>query len=323
MKRGVHAKLTTLGLATLALSSLSACANSVSVVSRSIYAYDTVWTITLYAGAESLLDDLETMVKATSTLFDRHTKTEGNVYDLNLTNEAMTVDPRLYELLQLSLAYQEETAGLYSPFLGGLLDLWEVQLAMGCVPDEDAIKEELDLIEGTSLVFGENYTVQRLGEGQIDLGGIAKGYCLDLIKTYLDDKNQTRYLVSGGTSSILFGKTAKDGEKFTVTVRDIEESKFSYTCVDEALSCSSISEQHTEIEGVAYSHIINPLTGSAIPLHEVALCHQTHGSHAGVKTDAYSTALMNMELDQALLAEAEGLSICLASGGEVTYRTAQ
>jgi thiamine biosynthesis lipoprotein len=107
--------------------------------------------------------------------------------------------------------------------------------------------------------------VTRVGEAEIDLGGIAKGYALDIAKQYLDSKKVTKYIIDAGSSSILLGeKDTKDG-LFNIGLKDIKNAYLkAKNCF---VSTSGTSEQLTVIDGVKYSHIVNPKTGSVVSLH--------------------------------------------------------
>ena len=54
----------------------------------------------------------------------------------------------------------------------------------------------LDRINSSSLVFKDNNIVQRVGDAEIDLGAIAKGYYLDKVKDYFVSKEYTKYFLT-------------------------------------------------------------------------------------------------------------------------------
>ena len=47
-------------------------------------------------------------------------------------------------------------------------------------------------------------------EQWIDLGGIAKGYVVDLIKQYLDEQGLNEFYADAGSSSLAFGREKTD-----------------------------------------------------------------------------------------------------------------
>jgi thiamine biosynthesis lipoprotein len=119
------------------------------------------------------------------------------------------------------------------------------------------------------------------GKGEINLGGIAKGYAIDKATEVLADWDVTEAVINGGTSTVLALGKAWDlgvggpwGEKVGLT---------KVTLKDQALSGSG-----TEVKG---DHIINPKTGQAAKRHLAAWA--IHPSAACA--DALSTAFMMME----------------------------
>ena len=120
------------------------------------------------------------------------------------------------------------------------------------------------------------------GKGEINLGGIAKGYAIDKAKDVLADWDVTEAVISGGTSTVLalgkeweLGVGGPWGEKVGLT---------SVKLKDRALSGSG-----TEVKG---DHIINPKTGRAAQRHLAAWA--IHPSAACA--DALSTAFMMMDV---------------------------
>jgi len=119
------------------------------------------------------------------------------------------------------------------------------------------------------------------GKGEIDLGGIAKGYAIDKAKDVLDDWDVGEAIINGGTSTVL-----ALGREWELGIGGPWGEKAGFTKVmlkDQALSGSG-----TEVK---VSHIINPKTGARAQQHLAAWA--VHPSAAS--SDALSTAFMMME----------------------------
>src|SRR5262249_53477019 len=102
---------------------------------------------------------------------------------------------------------------------------------------------------------------------ELDLGGIAKGYAVDRAVAVLKRSGVGSALVSAGGSTIYAlgappGKTAwevegqdpTDHNKIATTVR----------LKDRALSVSGSYEKFFELDGVRYSHVMDPRTGRPV-----------------------------------------------------------
>lgn len=231
-----------------------------------------------------------------------------SVYDINKAEAPIEIGEGLHQLLSFSLRMQQETAGYFNPLCGALADLWKWGLrhartdGTNRIPDpqipvEADIDEALISLRNSSLILGERNgkktaflsrpSGRELTRAKLDLGGIAKGYAAEIARKKLKEDGVRHYLVNGGNSSILFGENiAKDGYFSMGWAEDLPGYRINAKNV--VVGTSSVSVQGQEIDGVVYSHIVNPFTGEAAPaLTGVTLL----GSDAGI-LDALSTALI-------------------------------
>ncbi len=253
-----------------------------------------------------------------------------NVYDINQTNQAVTIEKELYDLLSFSLQMEKESYGYVNPLIGNLSDLWKDHLHPErvtpsgsktpdpSIPSQEEIRACLSEMENSDLVLKEEegkYTVRRIGTAKIDLGAIAKGYAAQKAWEWIKDNGFTAYYVDAGTSSILLGEQDLDGGAWTVNIRGISQKmKLKNVCV----GTSGIDAQEADIGGVSYSHIINPFTGSAhVDYFGVTLL----GQDAGV-LDVLSTAFILMGVNENLdkvnaLASKYNVSYVFYNDGEI------
>ena len=279
---------------------LTSCSKSVKPLENKIFCFDTMINVKLYEGEENDVNELTNLFSKYSKLSDNYQSVDfTNVYTLNHTNEEITIDKELYDLLKCSVDVQNEGANYFNPLCGSLAKKWKESLKNRQILAENVKNEELLKISASSLVFKDDNEIQRLGEAEIDLGGIAKGYALDQAKNYLVSKGYKNYLIDGGSSSILLGeKNSKDG-LFSVGIKDLSNSYLKLkNCF---VSSSSISEQGVVIDNVKYSHIVNPLTGSVVNENDAVIVVSDKGYYG----DAMSTSLMMNTIDEIKTLEAE------------------
>ncbi len=292
---------------------LFSCASSSPASAKVGYAFGTAWEITLYDGTQEQANEIAQVLLRKSHLLDCFYiyKDGFNITSLNSERKG-TLDPFLYRSLQEAVEMQKESEGYFSPFLGDVIGYWEENLEQDRLPQEGYLEELLEKAKGTSLVFKKNYEVELIGEGLIDLGGIGKGLVLDELKDMLDGWGVNHYLINGGTSSMLLGK--KEGDlPFGLYLAD--DPSFHFKAQDTSLSCSSISRQSYEIEGKTYSHFVNPFDGSAEAIRTMVLALGEDAS----KADAYTTAAMNMDLEDAIeFLEAGDFEYAILEDGELT-----
>jgi len=273
--------------------SLSSCSNNNKVINSKVFCFDTLVNITLYEGKEDNVKDIVKIVNDFDKISDNYqTRNVTNVFSINSTNESLNVSDNLYELLKTSFKVNEEGAKYFNPFIGSLSKKWKEALKNKQVLSSDVIESELKKMNESSIEFLDDLKVKRNGEAEIDLGAIAKGYTLDKVKDYLTTNNISHYLVDAGSSSILLGEKVSEDGYFSVGISGLTDAYLNLkNCV---ISTSSNATQGVEIDGVTYSHIINPLNGSAINLHDAVIVV----GDKGYQGDALSTSLVNASIDE-------------------------
>ena len=272
---------------------LTSCSNNSSPISSNVFCYDTMVEIKLYGGNKENIKDIKNILNVFSNATDNYAySTTDGVYSINQTNDEITINSDLYNCLQQSFSFMSDGASYFNPFCGSLSKKWKESLEKKEILSSEVINEELTKMNNSSLELKDNNVVQRTGDAELDLGGIAKGYVLDLVKDYLAKQEINKYLINAGSSSILLGeKDSKDG-LFTVGLKDVENAYLKLkNCF---VSTSSIYEQGVEIGGVTYSHIINPNDGSAINENDGVIVISDNGAYG----DAMSTSLMNNTIDE-------------------------
>lgn len=226
----------------------------------------------------------------------------NNLYKLNKTNEALKVDPVLFDLVKTAVDLYEKTEHNFNPYMGKITSLWKTTLfgdetdLLFDGPTTSSINEAKALIpalleeaNSTGVELDEtNLTIKRIGNGYIDLGGLTKGYSVENVERILEKYGIEVYLVNGGQSSLGLGK-GQDGKPFKVNLmysKEEYENRYSLSEID--TSTSAVYEQFAEVAGELYSHIINPNTG--MPITDYSMAFLT-GEDSSL-LDAFSTSCM-------------------------------
>ena len=295
---------------------LISCSSNQNPIESKIFGFDTYIEAKLFEGNKEDIKEIENIFSTYDKLSDNYRQRDvTNIYSINQTNSNIEVDPKLYDLLLSSFDVVDHGAVYFNPFCGSLSKKWKESLTKKEVLGEEIINEELIKMNNSSMEFTDNNIVIRHGEAEIDLGGIAKGYTLDIVKSYLDEKEIKQYLINAGSSSLLLGeKNTKDG-LFSIGLKDVNNAYLKLkNCF---VSTSSISEQGVTIEGVKYSHIISPVTGSAINTND-AVVVITDDGYLG---DALSTSMMMNTVEEIKNIENEqNVKAIVINDGKITYK---
>jgi thiamine biosynthesis lipoprotein len=153
---------------------------------------------------------------------------------------------------------------------------------------------------------------------QIDLGGYAKGFALDLAANYLREQGVKSALINIGGNIIAIGMHGN--QPWRVGIQHPRKSGALATLElhdGEAIGTSGDYQRYFMVGDVRYCHLINPRSG--FPMQGVqAVTILTHGPHAGTLSDAASKPLFisgsngwreaatQMNLTEAMLVDAQG-----------------
>ena len=264
---------------------LTSCSTNNQIIENKVFCFDTTVISKLYEGEQSNLDDIKDIFLYYDKVSDNYKNRDG-ITITKIGRDPITVEPQLYDLLKTSVEVKDSGATYFNPLVGRLSKKWKESLEKNEVLSDEIITAELDIINHSSLHFEDNNTVYKTGDAEIDLGGIVKGYALDKVSDYLKSQNIEKYLINAGFSSILLGKKDTDDGYFTVKISDLNNTYIKLK--DCFVSTSSKSVQGVKIGDVTYSHIINPINGSAINMNDAVIVV----SSSGALGDALSTSMM-------------------------------
>lgn len=297
----------------LLITPLVAC--SKAPIEKRFFLFDTAISVTLNDGEKSYLNDIGSLLTTYDELSDNYLKRNvTNVYSINQTNEDIEISPELYNLLKVSFDSKNIGATYFNPLCGSLAKKWKIALKNQQILDENTKNAEVLKINNSSLLFKDNNIVQRVGEAEIDLGGIVKGYVLDEVYNYLNSKQTKRYLINCGTSSILVGEKNNKTGLFNVGLKDVKNA---YIQVKNCfVSSSGVATQGVVIDGQMYSHIVNPVTGDAINENDGVVVI----SDKGYVGDVLSTSMMLNSVEEIKTIEKEqGVKTIVIKDNKIVY----
>jgi thiamine biosynthesis lipoprotein len=266
-----------------------------AVVEDGRYAMGTVLELTLE------VDDPSSGAALLGRCFERVAELERRATRFDAESELEALNRRagtgpvplssdLAGLLDRALAYRKLTRGTFDVTVGPLVELWTEAARRGALPSPDSLAAARARVgEGrVRLGPGPSATLPQTGSA-VDLGGIAKGYALDVLEGLLRGAAVERALASFGRSSLQAIGAPAGGAGWRVLLRGPDESPLgTLTLVDSALSVSSSFGQWSEIEGRRYGHVIDPRTGQPL----TAAAEAVVVTREGALAEALSKALL-------------------------------
>lgn len=214
------------------------------------------------------------------------------------------VSEDLFEVLARAIEVAEATGGAFDPTMGSVVRLWRESRRGLRLPAEGTLREALRRTGHGKLVVSEGTRTVALAQSgmQLDLGGIGKGYAADAVAAVLEGAGVRSYLVAVG-GDVVAGHAPPREEGWTVAIGPGE--KVLVLLERGAISTSGDTEQYLEIDGVRYSHIVDPRTGIGVTSRSLV----TVAAPSGATADAVATAVSVLGAD--------GLGAARGLGAEV------
>lgn len=239
--------------------------------------------IVLYAASE------ETANQASKAAYDRLRELDRMLSDYDPDSELMQlcrtavvdapqpVSPELFTILTAAREISERTDGAFDVTVGPVVRLWRIARRRKTLPDPTRLQEALTRVGYQSVQLDpQQQTVQLTRPNMLlDLGGIAKGYAADQALAVLAKQGITRALVDA-SGDIVVGDPPVGREYWSIEVERLQRSPLSQSAAhsepveqkhsflnlrNAAVATSGDAYQYLEINGVRYSHLIDPRTG--------------------------------------------------------------
>lgn len=293
---------------------VSACGNrqNLSVSKNGLY-FDTIIKITLYGtDDESLIDECFELASEYENLLSNTIETSDISRINNTPGEYVEVDPKTIDVLRTALDYCSISDGAFDITIGNLSELWNISeisknaitddnsMDESAIPDSDTIKELLTHVDFRKIDI-KDYTVCLQDSGaKIDLGGIAKGYIADQMRSYLNEHNVREGIINLGGNILTLGPKSSGSEYLLGLQYPFKESGeviCSLSVTDHSVVTSGIYERYFKVNNQIYHHILDTKTGYPV---ETDLYSVTIINSDSASGDALSTITLSLGLDKGL-----------------------
>ena len=222
----------------------------------------------------------EKAAEAAAAAFERIAEIEDAASDYRPQSELMRlchgsqevgawvpVSDDLGSLLGTARAMSERTGGAFDVTVGPAVALWRAARKSGRLPEASALADARGRIDWRAVEIRTGPPMARLMKKRmgLDMGGIAKGYAAQEAVRVLERRGLPRCLVA--LAGDVYAGAAPSGQAgWRVEVRgDRSEAVIGTLLVEHAaVSTSGDVEQFVKVDGVRYSHIVDPRTGVGI-----------------------------------------------------------
>lgn len=266
---------------------------------------DTVIELTLhgdgYSGdnLQEILNTSFTKIKEVENDSTSYYPGQGNAYDLNSNNGGyFPVNPHLMKQLEYSIPFYALTNGEFNIGLFRTINLWKQQAEKDTLPSKSALLDSLGQHTPLDIQLDLEKQEVFLPPGlEIDLGGIAKGYSLDVVFDYFKTTNLKSGLINAGGNIMAYG-SPEGKDAFTIGIQDPEDAALILGTIPlkhhMAIATSGSYNRYYKIGGVKYSHILSGTTGiPATRYKSVTVLTRT-----GIESDLLSTVLFLLTIEE-------------------------
>lgn len=283
---------------------------------------DTVITLTAYVENGQVLRDALEECGRYERLLSR-TVEGSDVWRINHADGMpVEVSDDTVSILSCARRISELTGGAFDVTIAPVSTLWDFTSEDHVLPDADEIARAAGMVDYTKLELDGN-TVRLPAGMMIDLGGIAKGYIADRIKSYLVNRGVRYAILSFGGNIVAIGEKKPDGTEWKVGVQDIDKKTGEYMLVSRSLGGSTVTsgiyERGFDLDGVRYHHLLSASTGWPV---QNELASVTIFSDSSMEGDALSTAafVLGTEEGLKLIESLDGIeALFISRDRNVTY----
>lgn len=219
----------------------------------------------------------------------------------------VSLQPEVYRMLVIAQEYAVKTNGAFDVTAKPLVDLWGIGTDHAKVPSPAELAAAQKLVGWQKLELNEETHSARLKEKGmgVDLGGIAKGFAVDVVREIFAKYGIRNGLINMGSSSLYALGLNKEAKPWHIGIRhprkeDTQEKMAVLPLQDTALSTSGDYERFFEAGGVRYHHILDPRTGRPAQSGAVSVTVTADGAvpDGGLVTDILTTAVFVLGPEQ-------------------------
>jgi FAD:protein FMN transferase len=234
----------------------------------------TAFTIVLYTGDEA------TASRASKAAFERIKSLDKTLTDYDPESELMrlsdkaggppvAVSPDLFEVVARSKALYERSGGAFDISIAPVVRLWRRARREKTLPDPQLLARARALVGSDAIELDAEHRTIRLARPgmKLDVGGIAKGYASEEAIKVLKREGISSALVAGSGDIVVSDPPpGRPGWRISVAPLKAESNGEASSgpmiwLKNAAVSTSGDAEQFVEIDGVRYSHVLDPKTG--------------------------------------------------------------
>lgn len=221
----------------------------------------------------------------------------------NQSDSFVTINDWFKEVMETSKLVFDQTKGAFNPAVMPLVNAWGFGYAKKMNIDSAQVDSLLQIIDFNKVNIIGDKLIKEDFRIQLDFSAIAKGYGVDVIAAFLEDKGIQNYMVEIGGEVSTKGINEKN-EVWKIGIdkplkNKIDKRKLQaiVQLKDKAMATSGNYRNYYEKNNKRYVHTINPVTGYPSPSD---LLSASVIAKNCMLADAYATAFMVMGYEKSV-----------------------
>lgn len=213
----------------------------------------------------------------------------------------ITVKPDIVKMMADITFLSSQSKGAFNPAIGQLIQLWGFQNDTFKSHQVDAEKIKSLVAKRpqmSDIVINDNQIHSINPAVQLDLGGYAKGYALDIGLAYLKQQEINNALINIGGNIIALGQ--KGNQPWRVGIQHPRQPNAIATVAlpsGWAIGTSGDYQRYFVLDGKRYCHVIDPSTGYPMQNMQSVTVLIPPQANAGVLSDVASKPIFIAEAD--------------------------
>lgn len=267
-------------------------------------AQGTTYAITYYANRELVnkaqTDSIFKSLDASLSIYEPRSL----ISRFNTSDNGVEMDAHLARVVEKSMQIYRETAGLFDITVYPLVRAWGFGAkASDAMPDSAAIRQMLPCIGSDKLKIDGRRLLKTKPCTRIDVNGIAQGYSVDVVATFLEARGIGNYMVEIGGEIRTKGRKLPGNEPMKIGIETPSTNGFEAPAIrevisigDGAVTTSGSYRKFRESGGMRLSHIIDPKTGYPV---QREIISATVVAPEAITADGFDNALLAAGVDGA------------------------
>jgi len=315
------------------------CSNQPSQIELSGLTMGTTYNIKIIPEKDSILSTKLIKQKIDSVLISVNYQMSTYLFDSEITQfnnhestTSFTVSNDFSLVVERALHWSKLTDGAFDITIVPLLYLWgfgpgQASELGDIFPEENAVQKRRTHVGYEKLTTNKYYLQKKDPFIKIDLNAIAKGFGVDAVYSFLESIGMNNIMVEIGGEVRTKGKNRKN-EPWMIAVEtpDLESAgsktiSWVLSLENKAMATSGDYRNYYEIEGIRYSHEIDPRTGYPA---QTGVASATVIASNCMDADALATTLIIMGAESGLqfIEKLDGVeAFLILREGNDNYRT--